>query len=244
MQGQQETEDGNVGFSDSLREIQGEYIMLGELYEKQKSYAQGLSEVIRAMQNEVDTVIQIKPEALATPCRAAYLVSEGVVVVFDLNGGMASRPLYSLPAEVIVSIIQECTPELHRLLAEKRRKESNKAKSMESVLKELQKAQFMFKATKRDETGLIPSPIQETEEADPSPQAEKIAPQAEVIAPQVEVIAPQVESHPAPAEKVGKEPAPEAPKSKNPFAFIGTFGKSGAQQPSPPNKQKNQPPRQ
>ena len=234
MQGQQETEDGNVGFSDSLREIQGEYIMLGELYEKQKSYAQGLSEVIRAMQNEVDTVIQIKPEALATPCRAAYLVSEGVVVVFDLNGGMASRPLYSLPAEVIVSIIQECTPELHRLLAEKRRKESNKAKSMESVLKELQKAQFMFKATKRDETGLIPSPIQETEEADPSPQAEEVAPQAEVIAP-------QVESHPAPAEKVGKEPAPEAPNSKNPFAFIGTFGKSGSQQPSPPNKQKNPP---
>ena len=40
MQGQQETESGNVGFSDSLREIQGEYMMLGELYEKERSYAQ------------------------------------------------------------------------------------------------------------------------------------------------------------------------------------------------------------
>ena len=112
--------------------------MLGELYEKQKSYAQGLSEAVRAMQNEVDTVIQIDPEAMPTPCRAAYLVSEGVVVVFDSNGGMASKPLYALPADVIVSIIQECTPELQRLLTEKRRMESNKAKSMERVLKELQ----------------------------------------------------------------------------------------------------------
>ena len=197
--------------------------MLGELYEKQKSYAQGLSEAVRAMQNEVDTVIQIDPEAMPTPCRAAYLVSEGVVVVFDSNGAMASKPLYALPADVIVSIIQECTPELQRLLTEKRRMESNKAKSMERVLKELQKAQFMFRATKRDEMGPIPSPDQETEEADPAPQAE---------------------ARPAPAEKVEKEPAEEAPKSKSPFAFIGTFGKSAAQQPSPPNKQKNPPGRQ
>jgi hypothetical protein len=227
MQGQQETESGDVGLSDSLREIQGEYMMLGELYEKQKSYAQGLSEVIRAMQSEVDAVIQIKPEAMPEPCRAAYLVSEGVVVVFDLHGGMASKPLYALPADVIVSIIQECTPELHRLLTEKRRMESSKAKSMERVLKELQKAQFTFRATKRDDFGLIPSSDQETEEADPANEAEEKA--------------PQEESQPTPVEK---EPTEEAPKSKNPFAFIGTFGKSGAQQPSPPNKQKNPPARQ
>jgi len=240
MQGQQEAESENVGFSDSLREIEGEYMMLGELYEKQKSYAQGLSDVIRGMQKEVDAVIQINPEAVGSPCRAAYLVSEGVVVVFDMNGGMASKPLYALPADVIVSIIQECTPELHRLLSEKRRMESNKAKSMESVLKELQNAQLKFRATKRDEMGLTMPLDQETEEADPAPQAKEI----EVVVPQAVEVAPQVESHPSPAEKVEKEPAEEAPKSKNPFAFIGTFGKSGAQQPSPPNKQKNPPARQ
>ena len=240
MQGQQEVESGNAGFSDSLREIQGEYTMLGELYEKQRSYAQGLSEAIKAMLSEVDTVIQIKPEAMPSPCRAAYLVSEGVVVVFDLNGGMVSKPLYVLPADLIVSIIQECTPELHRLLSEKRREESNKAKSMERVLKELQKAQLKFRATKKDDMGLTMPLDEETEEADPAPQAKEI----QVVVPQAVEVAPQVESPPAPAEKVEKEPAQEAPKSKNPFAFIGTFGKSAAQQPSPPSKQKNPPARQ
>jgi len=216
-QGEQERKGGNVSFSDSLREIQGEYMMLGELYEKQKSYAQGLSEVIRTMQTEVDAVIQIKPEAMPAPCRAAYLVSEGVVVVFDLHGGMASKPLYALPSDVLVSIIQECTPELQRLLSEKRRMESNKVKSMESVLNELKRAQFMFKSAKREEMGL-------EEEADSAPQAEMNVPQAE--------------NHSAQSEQVEKELAAEIPKSKNPFAFIGTFGKTGAQQPSTPKAKK------
>ena len=150
-QGQQEKENNSGGFADSLREIQGEYMMLGELYEKQKSYGQRLSEMMKTLQFEVDTVIPIRPEALGRPCRAAYLVSEGVVLVFDTTGAMTSKPLYTLPSEAIISIIQECTPELQRLLSEKRRSESTKVKSMERVLKELKKAQATFKQTKRDE---------------------------------------------------------------------------------------------
>jgi len=166
--GQQEKDNGNSGFADSLREIQGEYMMLGELYEKQKSYGQRLSEMMKSMQFEVDTVIPIRPEALGRPARAAYLVSEGVVVIFDSNGGMTSKPLYTLPSDAIISIIQECTPELQRLLTEKRRNESNKVKSMERVLKELKKAQATFKSTKREDmTG------EEDEEEEPEPAIEQ-----------------------------------------------------------------------
>jgi len=147
----QDKDSGATGFTDSLREIQGEYIMLGELYEKQKSYGQKLTEMMKTLQFEVDTTIPIRPEALGVPCRSAYLVSEGVVVVFNMNGGMTSKPLYTLPSDVIISIIQECTPELQRLLFEKRRVEDTKVKSMERVLKELKKAQATFKQTTRDE---------------------------------------------------------------------------------------------
>ena len=126
-------------------------MMLGELYEKQKSYGQRLTDLMKMMQFEVDTVIPIRPEAMGRPCRAAYLASEGVVVVFDSTGAMSSKPLYTLPSDVIISIIQECTPELQRLLTEKRRVESGRVKSMERVLKELKKAQATFKQTKRDE---------------------------------------------------------------------------------------------
>jgi len=193
-QGQQEKETNPVGFADSLREIQGEYMMLGELYEKQKSYGQRLAEMMKTMQFEVDTVIPIRPEALGRPCRAAYLVSEGVVVMFDTNGGMTSKPLYTLPSESIISIIQECTPELQRLLTDKRRTESNKVKSMERVLKELKKAQATFKQTKRDD-GAIED---DEEEASPS-----------------DAQGPQKEAAEAP---------PPSRNSRDSFAFRGSFG--------------------
>ena len=242
---QQEREGGKISFSDSLREIQGEYMILGEIYEKQKSYAQELSELIRAMQTEVDTVIQIKPEVMPPPCRAAYLVSEGAVVIFGPDGGMTSKPLYALPSEVIVSIIQECAPELQRLLSQKRRIESNRVKSMERVLNDLKNSQFTLKSAKREEMGL-------EQEAYPAPLAEKYTAPAEKPAME-QVKEPSMEPAKIPAKEPAKEPskdstkeptkvpAVEAPKSKGPFAFIGTFGKTGMQQSSAANNAKKQP---
>jgi hypothetical protein len=170
-QGQQEKEESG-GFVDSLREIQGEYIMLGELYEKQKSYGQRLSDMMKSLQFEVDTVIPIRPEAVGKQCKSAFLVSEGVVVMTEGNGSVSSKPLYNLPPEVIISVIQECTPELQRLLAEKRRNESNKVKSMERVLKELKKAQTTFKQTKRDEADSEEEEDSSSEVAQAGPQKE------------------------------------------------------------------------
>lgn len=170
-QSQQEKEETG-GFVDSLREIQGEYIMLGELYEKQKSYGQRLSEMMKTLQFEVDTVIPIRPEAMGRQCKSAFLVSEGVVVATETNGSISSKPLYNLPPDVIISVIQECTPELQRLLSEKRKNESNKVKSMERVLKELKKAQATFKQTKRDEA----DPEEDEED---SPEVAQAAPQKE-----------------------------------------------------------------
>ena len=193
--GQQEKE--TVGFADSLREIQGEYMMLGELYEKQKSYGQRLTDLMKIMQFEVDQIIPIRPEAMGRPCRAAYLVSDGVVVVFDTTGAMSSKPLYTLPSEVIISIIQECTPELQRLLAEKRKAESNKVRSMERVLRELKKAQATFKQTKREEVAVETEDDEEEAEA---PMKEESKSEKEVSS------------------------APQERSSRSSFAFSGRFG--------------------
>jgi Sec-independent protein translocase protein TatA len=195
---QEKADQGAGGFVDSLREIQGEYIMLGELYEKQKSYGAKLSDMMKTLQYEVDTTIPIRPEALGRPCRAAYLVSEGVVVVFDSNGGMTSKPLYTLAPDVIISIIQECTPELQRLLSEKRRAESGKVKSMERVLKELKKAQATFKQTRREEMDVDED--EEQPESEVKPVAEEARPKAQT------------------------EPPPQQRGQRDSFAFRGSFG--------------------
>ena len=202
-QAQAEKETGTAIFADSLREIQGEYMMLGELYEKQKSYGQRLTDMMKAMQFEVDTVIPIRPEAIGRPCRAAYLVSEGVVVVFDPTGGMSSKPLYSFPSDAIISIIQECTPELQRLLSEKRRLESGRVKSMERVLRELKKAQATFKQTKKDEVG-----VEEDEEDEEEERAPPVEPKLE----------------PKPRKEVAEVEEPPARNVRETFVFSGRFG--------------------
>jgi len=183
-------------FTDSLRDIQGEYIMLTELYEKEKSYGQKLTDMMKTLQDEVDSTIPIRPDAIGEQCKEAYLVSEAVVVLVDGNGNRISRPLYRLPASTIVSVIEECTPELRRLLFEKRRSESSKVRSLERVLKELKKAQATFKQSKREEV--------EDEDA------------KEDLKERVE------EEKPVPKEPA--EVAPQARPSREGFAFKGSFG--------------------
>jgi Sec-independent protein translocase protein TatA len=185
-------------FVDSLRDIQGEYIMLSELYEKEKSYGQKLSEMMKALQYEVDATIPIRPEAVGEPCKEAYLVSEAVVVLVDGSGNRISRPLYRLPASTIIAVIEECTPELRRLLFEKRRAEGNRVRSLERVLKELKKAQATFKQAKKDEL--------ESAEDEPKVDAKE-----------------RVDDD-KPLQKEPQEVAPQTRPTKEGFAFKGSFG--------------------
>jgi len=184
-------------FTDSLRDIQGEYIMLTELYEKEKSYGQKLSDMMKTLQDEVDSTIQIRPDATGEQCKEAYLVSEAVVVLVDNAGNRISRPLFRLPASTIVSVIEECTPELRRLLFEKRKSESGKVRSLERVLKELKKAEATFKQSRRDETEEEEEPKDEIKE---NVKEEK------------------------PSQKEPAQVAPQSRPSREGFAFKGSFG--------------------
>jgi hypothetical protein len=196
-QEQKSAEAGNGNFVDSLREIQGEYIQLNDLYERQKVYGQKLSDMMKALQFEVDATIPIRAETMGNGVTAAYLVSEAVVVAFDKNRNMSSSPLYRLPANVLISVIEECTPELRRLISEKRRTESNKVRSMERVLKELKKAQATFKQAKREEL--------EVTEGEPNEEATEA----------MEEEAPL---------KVPDQTEAPLRGTKNTFVFKGTFG--------------------
>lgn len=51
-------------FAESLQDLQGDYVMLDELYAKQRSYGKELSEMMKTLQGEVNAVIQIRPEVL------------------------------------------------------------------------------------------------------------------------------------------------------------------------------------
>jgi Sec-independent protein translocase protein TatA len=197
MAEEQKGKDEAGSFTDNLRDIQGEYIMLTELYEKEKNYGQKLADMMKTLQSEVDSTIPIRPEAIGDGCKEAYLVSEAVVVLVDSGGNRISRPLAKLSAGTIVSVIEECTPELRRLLFEKRRLESNKVRSLERVLRELKKAQTTFKMSRRDDVDEQEEPRDEMKERE---EEEK------------------------PPQKEQTEVAPQPRSSRDGFAFKGSFG--------------------
>ncbi|MDA4118256.1 MAG: hypothetical protein OK455_07925, partial [Thaumarchaeota archaeon] len=192
-------------FVDQLREIQGEYLMLSELYQKERSYGERLANTMRLLQYEVDVTIPLDTDILMTtkPLKEAFLASESVVVMIDNQDNKLSRPLNAFPPEVILAIIQYCTPELKRLITEKRRNASNKVYALEKVLKELKKAQATFKQTKKDSVD-----ASESDETEESKDSEEEIP-AQMGEPNAEV-----EPAPVVRSKVNKEET---------FAFRGSY---------------------
>jgi hypothetical protein len=139
-----------LGLIEGIRDIQGQHMMLVDLLEKEKAYTLKLTEMVKTLQHDADEVIPLRPEAIGERCQAAYLVSDGVVVMFDDKRHMTSKPFSALPASAIVSAIEDSTSALSRLMAEKRRTEGERVESLERVMKELKKAQATFKVTREE----------------------------------------------------------------------------------------------
>jgi hypothetical protein len=158
--------------------LQGRYSSLVELYEKQRSYGQKVSELLSALQQEVDAIIQIPARVVGEPYTAAYLASDAVIVMFDVTRDMTSKPLRSFPAPKIVAIVQACTPELKRLISEKEKSENVNLRSLERVARELEEAQAMFTQIKMGEPPTEPERVPEPRET-VTPEVVKPAPAVE-----------------------------------------------------------------
>src|SRR2546426_5280338 len=130
--------EGSVTFVDQLRDIQGEYLMLSELYDKQRAYGHKLAETMRLLQFEVDVTIPLNKEMLSEssrPLKEAFLASEAVVIMVDEDDNRISRPLDRFSPAMTLSIIQDCTTKLKRQMSEKRQSTSSKVLSVEKYLR-------------------------------------------------------------------------------------------------------------
>lgn len=175
-----------MAYVDELRDLQNQYRELSDLHEKQKVYAEQLSEIVRALQREADVTIPLSPDVLSQDCSAAYLVSDAVVVMFDIHREMTSKSLSRFPPHVVVSVIEECASELGRQLSKKREAESEKVETLEKVLREISKAHGPYRTglgqsqpelervppTQTDRSP-IPTPIPVTERREVPPPVER-----------------------------------------------------------------------
>src|SRR2546428_4833389 len=138
-----------------LREMQGKggYTQSSNLHELERACYQKLAELIRIIQFEVDTPISLNRTALLTSfinVSKAYLVSDLVVVAVDSEGNVTSKPLSRLPPATIISVAQESTPQLQKLIADKWEFTASRIKSLQKLVEDLKMGAATFNQSRSE----------------------------------------------------------------------------------------------
>jgi len=140
-------------FTDWLSQIEGDYLHLTELYEKEREYGQRLAELVARVQHEMGFPIPLNPVVLsaAIPGATEAHLGEGAVIFFvDSAGNRGQRPLTLMPLETIIFTVHESTFRLKELIAEKRRLMARRVRALERVNLELDKAQEVLRRSQPD----------------------------------------------------------------------------------------------
>ncbi len=139
-EGNKLTNNSTQSMSNDRENASQEDDTLTSIYAKQKEYGRRVSELLKDLQFMANTIVQIPPDALRSTCMAAYLTSDAVVLMFDRDRSMATKPLRDFPTEVIVAVVAACTSKLKKSVLEKKQLEMGKVHSLEGAMKELEEA--------------------------------------------------------------------------------------------------------
>lgn len=152
-----ETKEGkNPDFSppqivDDLKELHGEFTQLSELEQTERSYVENLVETLKFLLSEIDAAVPINPEVLRQiGIKNAYLVSDAVIFTIDEKDNITSHLLTKSPSNIILAVIQDCSPKLRKLITERKQLVSERVGLLERIMRELKKTKAVLKPTKQD----------------------------------------------------------------------------------------------
>jgi hypothetical protein len=143
-----EGEKEENGIVSALTSLQSEFAQLTELDEMEKTYTSKLIESFKTLQSGMDITLPLAKEVLGdeySSAKEAYLAAEGVVITVREDGKVAALPLASFGPKVILEIVQASTPELGRIISERRQEVGTRVDLLERILKELKKAGTLMK---------------------------------------------------------------------------------------------------
>jgi hypothetical protein len=131
------------GIISELRNMQGEFAQLSELEEMERNYAEKLVDSLKVIQSVVDEPIPVERASLGPRykyVKEAYLASDAVVVLMNASGIHSALPLARFKSSEILSIVQSATPQLKKVIAQKRKDTGDRVELLERILKEIKKA--------------------------------------------------------------------------------------------------------
>lgn len=149
----EKSDDPQSRMTDELRELQSELAQLYELDELERGNVAKLVSALKLLQPSIEVTIPINHEALGRSFsyfKDAYLASDAVVVLVEAEGSIISKPLSQFSPENILSIVQDCTPKITRLVLERRKAVAARVHLVEKMLSELKKAEATLKPSRPD----------------------------------------------------------------------------------------------
>ncbi len=112
-------------------------VTVAEMAEERERDADRLSEIMKSLIGEADGAILLQQGIIDGECTAAYLVSNAVVLMFDVHRGMTSKPLRAFPIAKMLEIVESSLPEVKNLFTKKSAKQGELTLALHRVTLEL-----------------------------------------------------------------------------------------------------------
>jgi hypothetical protein len=146
----------------SIKALEEEFLQISELSELEKSYSGEVISLLKAIIEPLNATFHVKPSSVSktdSSINEVVLTPQGILCIMRNNGSMNSRPIESLPSEILVKVLMEVIPEVKRLLIERRQKVSTRVATLEKVLREFRKVSGgpASAAARRPASGIPPS---------------------------------------------------------------------------------------
>ncbi len=141
------------GLAASVKELQADYTMLTELSKRKQSYAAKLIEMAGALQKEFEEMGGSPGEDAVGEAIGPNASIQAVVVSTDQSGNKVLRPLDSVRPDILVGLLDKAVLDLKASVAERRKMERMKVKSLENTLRGLKRAQYLFGMSGDDSDG-------------------------------------------------------------------------------------------
>jgi hypothetical protein len=148
----QSQEKGQNPIVSDLTSLQVEYSQLSELEEMQHNYVVKLVETLKALQGGVGTLLLLRPETLGERrfgTKKVYLAANAVVLMEKEDGKSESASLSEFEPEEVLAIVEDSTPQLLKIVSERRKAVGARVDLLEKMLKELKKAGDIMKEARQ-----------------------------------------------------------------------------------------------
>ena len=125
-----------------IKSLQEDSLQISELTEMEQSYTLEVATHFKQLIEQLNRSFHLKPATISKSDNSiedVIITPQGLVCVTLVGGKISSKPLESLPGEMMLKILAEVVPSITQTLTEKRQKLTTRVEMLEVIAREIRK---------------------------------------------------------------------------------------------------------